>query len=214
MYLGHLAAGLVLKARVREAPLAWLLAATVVSDVACGVLLITGAEEVVVRGSCMKFADAHAQLSYSHSFTATAVLVVIAGLIGSRCFHSGRIGLALGLGVLSHYVLDVLTHRPDMPVIGFGVQPDHLLGTNLATIPAAHYALEFAWCVLAWALLDRKNARLLGTILVLMALYANTLFAFWCVPPQSSVSTGISMLVLFIGTPFLLLWAARPRHVS
>lgn len=33
----------------------------------------------------------------------------------------------------------VLSHLPDMPVIGFGAQPDLILGTHLAVYPLAHY---------------------------------------------------------------------------
>lgn len=207
MYLGHLAAGLALKARVREAPLSWLLAATVVSDLLCGALFITGAEQVVVHGECTKFANAHATMPYSHSLTGTLVLAAIAVMLGLRA--SRRVGFALGLAVLSHYVLDVLSHHPDMPLLGFGATPDHLLGTELAAFPVAHYLIELAWCVTAWALLDRTNRKLLWTILVLMALYANTLFAFWCVPVQSAAATGVSMLVMFSVTPLVLLWASR-----
>jgi membrane-bound metal-dependent hydrolase YbcI (DUF457 family) len=142
MYLGHLAAGLVLKARVREAPLSWLLTATIVSDLICGLLFITGAEQAVMHGECTKYANTHATMPYSHSLTGTLVLAAVACLFGMR--SSRRVGLALGLAVLSHYLLDVLTHHPDMPLIGFGAQPDHLLGTDLAAFPLAHYLFELA----------------------------------------------------------------------
>lgn len=194
---------------MREAPLSALLAATVVSDLVCGLLFITGTEQAVMHGECTKFANAHATMPYSHSLTGTLVLAAIACVLGMR--SSRRVGLALGLAVVSHYVLDVLSHHPDMPVIGFGVQPDQLLGTELAAFPLAHYVVELAWCLTAWALFDRTNMRLLWTILVIMTLYANTLFAFWCVPVQSAAAVGVSMLVMFSVTPWVLLWASRAR---
>jgi hypothetical protein len=52
---------------------------------------------------------------------------------------------------------------------------------------------------------------MLWTILVIMALYANTLFAFWCVPVQSPAAVGVSMLFMFSVTPMVLLWASRAR---
>lgn len=132
---------------MREAPLSWLLAGTVVSDLICGLLFITGTEQAVMHGECTKFANTHATMPYSHSLTGTLALATVAGLFGMR--SSRRVGFALGLAVLSHYVLDVLSHHPDMPVIGFGAQPDHLLGTELAAFPLAHYVIE-PW-VLLWA---------------------------------------------------------------
>jgi len=205
MYLGHLAAGLVLKARVREAPLAWLLAATVVSDVLCGVLLMLGVEQVVIHGS-LTFSHGQATIPYSHSLVGTLVLASVAAWIAARS-ASRRVGFAVFLAVLSHYVLDVLTHLPDMHVLGFGAEPDLVLGTRLAAFPVAHYIVEVAWCLFAWAIFDRSDLRLLVTMLILLASYANSLMGFIYIPPVSSFTMGVSMLVLFIGTPLLLLWA-------
>ena len=208
MYLGHLAAGMILKARVPEAPLSWLLFATVASDLVCGLLLMLGAESVIVHGTLV-FSHIEADIRYSHSLLANLALSLIVGVISGRYLESTRAGVALGLAVLSHYVLDALSHRPDMPVVGFGASPDAILGTSLAAIPLAHYLVEFALSLLAWAMLDRTNYRLLATILVLMASYANTLFGFIPLPPQSGLVFGATMFVLFLGTPALLLWAAR-----
>lgn len=210
MYLGHLAAGLVLKARVREAPLSWLLLGTVLSDLLCGVLLLVGAEQIVVHGT-LTFAHIQADIRYSHSLLFTLLLAVVVGVIAGRVYRAPRVGLAVGLAVLSHYVLDVLSHMPDMPVIGFGAQPDLILGTSLPIYPVAHFLIELGWCVFAWAALDRTDRRLLWTILLLMVSYANTLLGFISVPAQSSAVIGGSMLVLFTLTPALLLWAARTR---
>ena len=210
MYLGHLAAGLVLKARVREAPLSWLLFATVLSDLLCGLLLIVGAETFVIHGS-LTFSHTQADIRYSHSLVSTLLLALVVGAVAARFLRAPRVGIAVGLAVLSHYVLDVLSHLSDMPVIGFGAQPDLMLGTHLAAYPLAHYCVELAWCLLAWAVLDRTDKRLLWTMLLLMLSYTNTLFGFIEVPAQSDVVMGAAMLFLFTLTPALLLWAARTR---
>lgn len=210
MYLGHLAAGLVLKARVREAPLSWLLLGTVLSDLLCGLFLVLGAESFVVHGS-LTFSHTEADIRYSHSLVFTLVLAALCGAAATRSTRAPRVGIAIGLAVLSHYVLDVLSHLPDMPVIGFGAQPDLILGTRLAAYPIAHYLVELAWCLFAWAVLDRTDRRLLWTMLILMASYANTLFGFIELPAPSGVVMGASMLFLFTLTPALLLWAARTR---
>jgi len=212
MYLGHLAAGLILKARVREAPLAWLLIATVASDLLCGALFIAGLESAVVHGSLV-FGHVEADLGYSHSLLGTLGLALVAALLGAR-FGSPRIGAALGLAVLSHYVLDVLSHRPDMPLIGFGAPADVRLGTNLPLYPWAHYLLELAWCAIAWAVYAPGNRRLLFTIIALMALYTNTIFGFAPPPAPSNAVFGASMIAIFGITPALLLWATRDETKS
>jgi hypothetical protein len=176
----------------------------------CGVLLITGAEQVVIHGSLV-FSHVESNIGISHSLIGTLALAALSGVVGARVSASPRVGVALGLAVLSHYVLDVLSHHPDMPVIGFGAQPDLILGTHLPAVPLAHLLVEMAVCLGAWALLDRTNRRLLWTILLLMIPYANALFGFIEVPAPSSAVMGFSMLVLFTSTPALLLWASRTR---
>jgi hypothetical protein len=210
MYLGHLAAGLMLKARVREAPLSWLLFATVVSDLLCGLLFVTGAETMIVHGS-MVFSHAVATMPYSHSLVGTLGLAVLLGAAATRYTQSLRVGAAVAVAVVSHYILDALSHMSDMPVIGFGVQPDLVLGTHLAAYPLALYLVELTWCLLAWAIFDHRDRRLLLTMLILMALYSNTLFGYIALPPQSGAVVGACMLLLFIVTPAVLLWAARAR---
>jgi hypothetical protein len=210
MYLGHLAAGLVLKSRVREAPLAWLLFATVLSDLVCGVLLALGIERSVVHGP-MVFANMESHIEYSHSLLASLGCALLVAAWARVHWRSLRVGVALGLAVLSHYVLDALSHRPDMPVLGFGAAHDITLGTNLALHPLAFFLVELGFCLLAWRLYDGGNRRLLFTILVLMALYTNTVFGFAPPPPPSASLMGGAMIWLFGVSAAIMAWAAKPR---
>jgi hypothetical protein len=175
MFVGHLAAGLVLKARVREAPLSWLLVASVMPDLLCGVLVLLGVESVVVHGSLM-FSHFEAAIGYSHSLLASTGYALLAGCAGAAYWRSARIGVALAFAVLSHFVLDVVSHRPDIPLRGFGTHGDVLLGTGLAVHPLAFFVVELLWCLGALYVFDPRNRRLLVTIVVLMAAWACSIF--------------------------------------
>ena len=70
----------------------------------------------------MIFGHVHAVMPYSHSLLGTLAQAVLLGAAAGRYADSRRIGLAVGIAVVSHYLLDALSHMSDMPVIGFGVQ--------------------------------------------------------------------------------------------
>ncbi|MEY4576742.1 MAG: hypothetical protein RL701_1445 [Pseudomonadota bacterium] len=213
MFVGHLAAGLVLKARVPKAPLSWLLFATIAPDLLCGALLLAGVEHAHFEGS-MTFAHLRGDAGYSHSLLASVVYSVLAGWFGSRHWHSTRVGVALALAVFSHFVLDALSHHPDMPLLGFDTVNDIHTGTGLASQPAAFYLVELAWCALACVLFDRSNTRLLGTFAMLMALYTNLVFGFVQLPPLAGREFGAVMLVIFSLAALVVGWAASSRTAS
>lgn len=50
-----------------------------------------------------------------------------------------RMGIAMGLAVASHWVLDLLVHRPDLPLTWWGAQK---VGLGLWHYPLASFALE------------------------------------------------------------------------
>jgi membrane-bound metal-dependent hydrolase YbcI (DUF457 family) len=209
MYLGHLAAGLVLKSRVREAPLSWLLFATVLPDLLCGVFLIAGLEHTVVEGTLV-FGHLDSDIGYSHSLLATLLCAALASVAAGASRRSRRVGAAVALAVLSHYTLDALTHRPDMPLIGFGSAHDVRLGTDLARHPVAFYLVELLWCTLAWCVFDGRSRRLALTMSTLMVLYTNSVFGFAPPPIASMPVFGVVMIALFTGTAAIMTWAARP----
>lgn len=213
MFVGHLAAGLVLKAHVREASLSWLLVGTVASDFLCAVLLMLGVEDVVIEGSLV-YSHIRSDIGYSHSLSGSLALAMLAGLIAAPVFRSWRVALAIGLAVLSHFVLDVLTHRHDMALLGFGAAHDIRMGTNLALFPLGMFTVELLWCLFAWWSFDSGNRRLLATLAVLLLLYTNSVFGFAPPPVPSVVVLGASMMVSFVLATLAILHAARASEMK
>lgn len=211
MFVGHLAAGLALKARVRRAPLGPLLAGTAFADILFGIFAIVGLEHVVVHDPPV-FANWELDIGYSHSFLASVVYSAALGWVAARWWRSTSIGVAIGIALFSHFVLDTLSHRPDMPLIGLGATRDVKLGTGLATHPLAFFAVELGWCALAWWWYDPGNRRLLVTLAVLMALWANNVFGFATQPALPVTAQAIVTIAGFGIAGASLWWAARPTE--
>ncbi len=80
-------------------------------------------------------------IAYSHSLVGSIVISVIAALI-YRALRpkAGRKGMiVIGLLAFSHWVFDLIVHRPDMPILPGG---DNYLGFGLWDFPWPAYGLE------------------------------------------------------------------------
>lgn len=211
MFVGHLAAGLAIKSRVREAPLPALLLGTALCDLLFGIFGLLGLEYAVMHGAPI-FANWELHIGYSHSLLASLLYATALGWMAARWWGSPRVGVAIGLAVFSHFVLDVASHRPDMPLIGLGAAHDLHLGTNLAVHPLAFFIVELGWCLLAWWWYDPGNRRLLATLLVMMAIWSNNIFGFSPLPDLSASQQAALTLMSFVLFAATLWWAAQPTE--
>ncbi len=117
MFLGHVAVGLAAKKVAPKASLVWLLTAPTLADLLWPVFLAVGLEEVriapgITAASPLDFV----RYPISHSLLLMAVYgVILAGFYFA--LQNDRTGAAVvGLLVVSHWVLDWISHRPDMPL--------------------------------------------------------------------------------------------------
>ena len=117
MFIGHLAVGLASKKIAPSASLASLLFAALFADVIWPILVALGAEHVrLVPGAQPYALLADASYPWSHSL----LMLIAWGAIffGIHRYLSGenRVGLILGALVVSHWVLDFVSHGPDLPL--------------------------------------------------------------------------------------------------
>ena len=117
MFIGHFAVGFASKRVAPQTSLGLLLAAPLLADVIWPVLVLAGVEQVRITGGANPFLtltfDAY---PWSHSL---AMLTLWGAVLGGGYYAvtKYRAGATiLFLGVLSHWVLDVVTHVPDMPL--------------------------------------------------------------------------------------------------
>src|SRR5258708_21046650 len=117
MFIGHLALGLAAKRATPQVSLAVLVAAAQLADIVWPVFVAIGLEQVRIDPGNTAFTPLDfVSYPYSHSL----LLLVAWGLAMAlvyRPFARGRRALAvIGALVVSHWVLDVIVHRPDMPL--------------------------------------------------------------------------------------------------
>jgi len=116
MFVGHLAVALVAKRAAPTVNLGWLMAGVTALDLIWPVFVLAGIEHVrVVQGATAFTPLIFDSYPWSHSL----VMAVVWGLALVAIARSRRViapaGLLVGL-VVSHWVLDFVTHRPDMPI--------------------------------------------------------------------------------------------------
>jgi hypothetical protein len=128
MFIGHFAAGLALKRFAPSTNLGWLIAAVCFLDLLWPFFLMAGLERVKIDPGNTAFTPLNfVSYPYTHSLLMAVVWSVIFAAVyfAFTKYKSGTI--AVGIGVVSHWFLDLIVHRPDLPLypggekFGFGV---------------------------------------------------------------------------------------------
>lgn len=142
MMAAHFGLAAAVKAKCPDAPLWALMLGTQLLDVAFVPLLLTGHEGLeAVAGHGYGASLIHA--FYTHSLVGTALVAIAVGLLAGRAWGR-RAGLALGAVVASHWLLDLVVHRPDLPLLPGNALGLPLLGLGAWQVPALAMALELA----------------------------------------------------------------------
>lgn len=217
MFLGHFAVALAAKRVAPQTSLGTLFLAAQLPDVIWPVLLLTGAEKVEIHFGDTAFTPLHfVSYPWSHSLLMVTFAGSAAGLFygWKTKYRTGAITVALL--ALSHWLLDWVSHRPDMPLHP-GDSP--LLGLGLWNSIPATIIIEGGMFILGTSLYarltqpkDRTGRYAFWSLITfLVAIYTADRFS---PPPPNPVAIG---LVGTIGTAILLAWAAwadRHRQIS
>ena len=128
MFVGHLAVALGAKKVEPKMPLAAGVAASFGLDLLWPVLLLTGAEAVRIAPGATAFtALAFESYPWSHSLLMVALWATIVLVVATALSGDLKVGGVLGGLVVSHWALDAIVHRPDLPlwpegpVVGLGL---------------------------------------------------------------------------------------------
>jgi hypothetical protein len=117
MFIGHFGVGLAGKRLEPRASLGtWFLSAQFV-DLLWPLFVLLGWEHVriapgITRVNALDFTD----YPYTHSLAAVLVWAVVFALVYYARTRRQHTALLLGAGVLSHWFLDLIVHRPDLPL--------------------------------------------------------------------------------------------------
>ena len=137
MFAGHFGVAAAVKAKVPEVPVWALLVSTQVLDIAFVPLMLADVESIAGEG----YGQAVLDVTYSHSLVGALVLAILCGILAWR-FWGCKAGAVVGGVVFSHWLLDLLVHRPDLPVLpgNWGGLP--MMGLGLWNTPGWSIAVE------------------------------------------------------------------------
>ncbi|HUL02552.1 MAG TPA: metal-dependent hydrolase [Gemmatimonadales bacterium] len=213
MFIGHYALGLAAKRIAPRTSLGPLIAAPTLADMLWPVFLLTGWERATPAPATNPFFN-YTFDSYpiSHSLLALALWAALFGGLYRWRTGYARGAVVVALLVLSHWVLDWVTHRPDMPLypggpkVGLGLWGS-VLGT--VTIESVMFAAGLGVYLAATRARDRVGRYAFwGFIAMLVASYVGSLFS----PPPVMPALAIGGIVfgwLFVAWAW---WADKHRE--
>jgi membrane-bound metal-dependent hydrolase YbcI (DUF457 family) len=214
MFIGHFALGFAAKPAVPRVSLAMLLLASLFADVLWPVLVLAGLEEVrIVPGYTAYTPLEFVSYPWSHSLVLLVFWGVCIGAAYRGIFGGRRTFLVLAVLVVSHWVLDWVTHAPDLPLYPGGPKAGLALWNSVAGTIALEVPL-YAAGLYIYARSTRANDAIgrwgfvslggvLGVIYIADALTRE--------PPPSVMALCVVALAASVVFPAWAWWTDRHR---
>jgi len=195
VFIGHAALAFAAKPLAPRASLGVALAATFWLDLVWPVLLLLGVERVAVDPGNTAFTPLDfVHYPWSHSLAAA---ITWSALFALACWRLGRrAALVMGLLVFSHWVLDALSHRPDLPL---WPGSHTMIGLGLWNSVTGTLAVEGALFAAGVTIYLRKSAKsALAFWLLIGFIVLAYLGAAFGPPPPSAAAVAGSALALWL----------------
>jgi membrane-bound metal-dependent hydrolase YbcI (DUF457 family) len=164
MIAGHFGFAAAVKAKARATPLWALMLGSQWLDVVFVPLLAAKVEwlEPTAGSKPGDYGAVIIHADYTHSLIGALLLSALFGVLFWRRYGSGP-AVVLGLTSLSHWFLDLLFHRADMPIVPGGAGNLPRLGFALWTYPSVAAAIELLLVVVGSATYWRAAAQVAGS---------------------------------------------------
>lgn len=212
MFVGHLAVALGAKRAAPRVPLAALVTAAFALDLIWPVMLLLGVESVRIDPGATAFTPLDFEhYPWSHSLLLVLGWSVLGGTLARSRLKTVQSGVVVGVLVASHWALDLIVHRPDLPAWPGGP----LFGLGLWHSVPGTFLVEGLMLV-AGVELYRRGAPArdamgwwsLGSLVAFVA-------AIWIAgpfspPPPSATAIAVVGLSLWL-FPFWAAWIERHR---
>ncbi len=198
MFLGHFALGFGAKVVAPRVSLGALFLAAQFIDLLWPTFLLLGLECVRIEpGATVVTPLVFEHYPYSHSLLAVLGWAVLVGVLYALRKRDRGGAVVLGVLVLSHWLLDLMVHRPDLPLVPWG---DTVAGLHLWSSLPLTLALEIPMFALGvWVYVRNTVARdgvgrwwLLGLVLILFVIY--TVNVFGAPPPSTQAIAWVGQL--------------------
>jgi hypothetical protein len=214
MFVGHLALPLAARRYAPNVNLGWLVAGGIALDLIWPVLVLAGIEQVRIAPGATAFTPlVFEAYPWSHSLLMTIAWgVALAATAVSAGVPKSAGPLLAGL-VVSHWVLDFITHAPDMPLWPAAGSPRFGLGL-WNSIPATLAVEGLLWVAGITLYLRGSTLQGLGSKIAFWSLVVITTVMWaggpWSPPPADSRALGWFALIGWIMIP----WATLADRAS
>jgi membrane-bound metal-dependent hydrolase YbcI (DUF457 family) len=217
MFIGHFGVGFAAKKFAPRTSLATLIAAPIFLDLLWPIFVLLGWEHVRIVPGITRYnpLDLY-DFPWSHSLLMSIVWATSFSVIYFLISHYRPGAIAIWIGVVSHWILDWITHRPDMPLYPGG---GPRLGLGLWNHVAATMATEIAMLAVGvWLYASATRARdrigryaFWAYAFVLLLLFIGDRFSATLPTVAQIIWSGIIAQAVFLLWPW---WFDRRREVS
>lgn len=204
MFIGHWAPALAVAARRPAPTIGVLFIAAQLVDWAFFGLLLAGVEHMRFSPgiSVMNPMDLY-HMPFTHSLLGAAVIATVFGAAVLAATRNRGAALATGAVVLSHWLLDLLVHVPDLTLAGSPPK----LGLSLWNYPYLEMPIELGITFGALWLYARNRQPAAARVWMLAAVLLLLQAVNWFGPVEPQVSAGTSLLAFFaFGLVTLAAW--------
>ena len=206
MFIGHYAVGLASKKLAPRASLGALVAAPILLDLLWPIFLLVGWEHVSVEPNPNPFLRlAFDAYPISHGLVAVLGWATLFAALYYGFTRYGTGAIVIWIGVASHWLMDYIVHRPDLPLYAGGTR---LVGMGLWTHRWWAIAVEVVlFAAGIWLYLQQTRAKdkigeyaFWGFVVFLLLLYG--IAAFGPSPPASIRKLAIMTLCSAVTIPW------------
>ncbi len=220
MFIGHYGVGLALKKADRNISLGVLFLAVQFVDILWTIFVLLGIEQVkIIPGITAANPLDFVYYPYSHSLAASflwaGVIYLLFRLLPAKSgSQKTKVAVIMAFAVSSHFLLDLLTHRPDLP-LWFGNSIKVGLGlwnhTFLSYLLEGLIFLGGLWIYLKSTRGTSFSGKYGMTIFAAFLLILNLINLFGPPPPNTTILAlfGLFYYLLFAGIAF---WLDRQRN--
>jgi hypothetical protein len=215
MFVGHYGVSLTAKAAKNSIPLWVLFVAVQLLDVCWSFFVLLGIEKVrIVPGITATNPLDLYYMPYTHGLIGALLWSIAAG-VAYKIFRKadGWPPAALvGTAVFSHWVLDGLVHRPDLPLYDNSFK----VGLGLWNYPALAFGLEIIFLFGGMYLYMRATKAIaragrFGIVIFGFLILAVQAVVFFGPPPSSDKSAAVTALVVYFAFAAIAYWLERKR---
>lgn len=158
------------------------------------------------------------QMPYTHSLIAALLWAALGGIVYALLTTRNRftrVSIALGIAVVSHWLLDLLVHRPDLPLYDNTAK----VGLGLWNFPGPAFALEIGSVLIGLLIYlssskPRDAVGRFGPWVFLFVMIGLQSAVFFGRPPETPNQAAVTAFVLYFALAGAAAWLDRHREMD